>query len=536
MGNKLGNKYWEKRKAQRMFEHMQTAEESAEQIAKLYLKVSGYTSNQMDKIYDRFKRKHSLSDKEAMNLLNTLEDPTSLQELKQVLNRTNSTKEKEELRTILESPAYRARLDRLQQLQSEIDVMMDQVYKQEKLRSTSHYINLANDSYYKGIYDVQQATGLGFSFDTISPKQVDKLLQSKWSGMNYSDRIWQNTHALAKDIKRELLVNLMTGRTDRETSEILSNKFGTGAMEARRLVRTESAYIANEMEAESYEECEIDEYIFVATLDIKTSKECQALDMKKFKVKDRQAGNNCPPMHPWCRSTTIAYLDDETLASLTRRARDPETGKTNEVPGDMDYPTWHEKYVENVPAKLSAEKSCKNKRTDRIQYDKYNDIIGKENMPESFEKFQQMKYNDSDKWNMLKDYKKSRSNNMVSSFTPFDQYVEYKNRIADELVGMKTSDGIEIKTQSKHFIERVFGTTKDPKTGRGRDGVSIEDIKDAMNNPLNTPRDKINQDGNSSRKYLGENVEVSINPDTGVLIQVNPMSSDKRRRLKKNGK
>lgn len=520
--DKKSLKYWEKRKAQRMFEHMQSAEDTANIISQGYWKASGYINHELDEIYGRFKAKHSLNDKEARRLLDKVQEC--------------DTDEKKELLKLLESPAYSARIQRLQDTQREIDRLMKQQYHLEQDRSTRHYTNLVGESYYKSIYDIQKDTGLAFSFSKIQPEQINKILNSKWSGTNYSERIWNNTQALAKDLKEEMLVNLLTGRSDREVAEILSNKFATGSMEARRLVRTESNFIANEMEAQSYEECDIDWYVYVATLDMKTSKECQALDMKKFKVKGRQAGKNCPPMHPWCRSTTIAYLDDETLTSLTRRARDPETGKTNEVPGDMDYPTWHEKYVENVPAKLSAEKSFKNKRTDRIQYDKYNDIIGKENMPESFEKFQQMKYNDSDKWNMLKDYKKSRSNNMVSSFTPFDQYVEYKNRIADELIGMKTSDGIEIKTQSKHFVERVFGTTKDPKTGRGRDGVSIEDIKDAMNNPLNTPRDKIDQDGNSSRKYLGENAEVSINPDTGVLIQVNPMSSDKRRRLKKNGK
>ena len=32
------------------------------------------------------------------------------------------------------------------------------------------------------------------------------------------------------------------------------------------------------------------------------------MDGKIFPVKEKQIGLNCPPMHPWCRSTTISVL------------------------------------------------------------------------------------------------------------------------------------------------------------------------------------------------------------------------------------
>ena len=48
-------------------------------------------------------------------------------------------------------------------------------------------------------------------------------------------------------------------------------------------------------------------------LDSRTSKICNELDGKRFKVKDRQAGTNYPPMHPFCRSTTIAVIDVDKM-------------------------------------------------------------------------------------------------------------------------------------------------------------------------------------------------------------------------------
>lgn len=340
-----------------MFEYMQSAEDTADEIAKLYQKSSGYLSAELDKIFERYKRKHHLTDAEAYRLLNSMHDKTSLEELKEAL-RSGDGVEKDILAE-LESPAYRARLERLEQLQHQLDQTMREVYKQEKARTTSHYVDLANEAYYRSIFDIQQRTGLGFSFSAIDPAVIDRIINSKWSGANYSKRIWNNTQALAQDLKEELLVNLVTGRPDREVAEIIANKYAQGASNARRLVRTESCNLANQMEMRSYEECGIDKYRYVATLDLKTSAVCRKLDGKVFPVSEQQPGVNCPPMHPWCRSTTICLIDGIDMANMKRRARDPVTGKTYTVPADMTYQQWYEKNVKGNPEAEAKEKELK---------------------------------------------------------------------------------------------------------------------------------------------------------------------------------
>ena len=104
---------------------------------------------------------------------------------------------------------------------------------------------------------------------------------------------------------------------------------------------------------------------------------------------------------------------------------------------------------------------------------------------------------------------------MISAFTSFNDYEKYKKIINDELIGLTTSDGIKIRSQSKHFIERVFGTSNDPYTNRPRNGVEIDDIKAALVNGQVIK--KIN-----STKYRSNICEVAVNPRTGVLIQTNP--------------
>lgn len=398
----MSSTYWENRKVQDMFHYMEQAEEKADEISKLYLKASRYISLESEEIFEKFKSKHSLSDSEARRLLNLLQDKTSLDELKEALRSGKSDKTKAELLALLESPAYQARMERLKQLQNQLDIVMQQIYQQEKTVNTNHYVDLANESYYRSVFRVQQRTGLGFSFNLIDPKVIDLMINSKWSGANYSARIWSNTNALAQDLKEELLFNLITGRTERETAEIIANKFAVGSSKARRLVRTESCFLAGQMDMEGYEECGLERYRFLATLDLVTSEICRTLDGKVFLVSEQTPGTNCPPMHPWCRSTTIAIIDGEELSQLKRRARDPKTGRTYTVPGDMTYEQWYKQYVKDRPEAEANEKMIKNRFSDKKQYESYKKVLGKE-APNSLDSFQEMKYNQSEKWDDLKE-------------------------------------------------------------------------------------------------------------------------------------
>ena len=149
-------------------------------------------------------------------------------------------------------------------------------------------------------------------------------------------------------------------------------------------------------------------------------------------------------------------------------------------------------------------------------------MFGKQNIPLSLSEFQNLKYNDKENWLLLQKYTRSRSSGKFSAFSTFGYYKKYHKIIQDEIVGRTTKDGVVIKLQSDHFIERVLGTTEKegPQKNKKREGVEIEDVISALTDP-----EKITEKEGSegkSRKYIGENVEVTLNPDTGNLIQTNP--------------
>ena len=157
-------------------------------------------------------------------------------------------------------------------------------------------------------------------------------------------------------------------------------------------------------EIESYKECDIEEYIYAATLDLRTCEICQPLDRKVFKVSKARPGKNLPPMHPNCRCTTRAFLGSDTLKRIQRRAGDPKTGKTYLVPANMNYEQWYQKYVVDKYGQDQAEvmkKKILNKASDRKQHERYRKILGDE-IPERLDDFHKLKYNKPEEWETLK--------------------------------------------------------------------------------------------------------------------------------------
>lgn len=326
---------------------MDKAEKQADKFDKVYQEAKTYLDKEINKIFDKFQRDYGLSQVDARQVLKNMKDKKDLNELRKVLEARPNDPNIQRLLADLDSPAYSFRMKRLERLSDDLDRMRESIYHSEKTGSDAFYSNLMKDSYYKATFDLQQQTGLAYGFSGLPESEIKHLQSFSWvgDGSTYSTDIWKNTGKLTSSIKDELLMSLMTGRATRETAQAIAERFNVGQNDARRLVRTESAFFHNQMELLSYEEADIEKYIFVAVLDKRTSRICQEHDNQVYDRDKAVPGVNCPPMHPWCRSTTVAYDEDADYSKLKRRARNPETGKTELVPADMTYKEWYSKYV-----------------------------------------------------------------------------------------------------------------------------------------------------------------------------------------------
>ena len=106
----------------------------------------------------------------------------------------------------------------------------------------------------------------------------------------------------ASDLKKELDVHYIQAKKEIQKS--------INDLIARYMFKTDLSY-ADAMKYLTSKEfrMSLEEYEFLAKIDSRTSEICKKLNGEKFKVKDARAGVNYPPMHPHCRSTTVAVLD-----------------------------------------------------------------------------------------------------------------------------------------------------------------------------------------------------------------------------------
>ena len=238
------------------------------------------------------------------------------------------------------------------------------------------------------------------------------------------------------------------------------------------------------------------------------------MDLKVFDLKNYEIGITAPPFHVNCRSVTIPYFDDEEEGE--RAARDPETRKTVYVSDKMTYKEWKQKFLVEKVFEWKT-KAVSKIVQDVGQFEIYKKIIGEKNLPENIDKFQELKYSNIERWESLKSYKRSIQIGELTPLIDFETYEKIKKEIQHRLVGIVLPDETEIKSFSNHFIARILGSIE-----QKRNGVLIKDVKEALLIPVEKPKLKIDKRTEGiSMLYEGKNLQVSINPDIGNLIQIN---------------
>lgn len=454
--------YWENRRAKEMYEAMESAEATAKDIRDIYAKASRELNFQIAEIYERYQNKFNISEAEALMLLNQDITPDRIRELSEKLAELKGLEANEVLKE-LESPAYRKRIERLQQLQTNIDKMMRDVYKQEKLVSTDHYVEQYGNSYYHEVFDIMNATGLDYSFSYVDPKELNHIVNSNWSGANYSQRIWGNTQGLAEELKTQLSLAYLTGKSEKDMAMELANKYSTSAAKARRLVRTESAYISNQAVAAADKDAGIDKYRICAVLDLKTSEICREQDGQEYEYDDMEVGVNYPPFHPYCRTTVLSVLDDDCVEGLARRARDPVTGETKKIPASTTYKEWYAENVANNPEALFAEQVEKRRGADIEQYGRYLDVLGKKKVG-SIDDFREKKYKTPEEYEDLKvEYREINGYNEIlkSENVITDAMKQVAEKCKVEMAGLDT----RVKSKKRYLekMQRRLNGNRDPK-------------------------------------------------------------------------
>lgn len=519
--------YWNKRANERMASYHRDSDETIRKITSAYDKAVKDINGDINNIFYKYMKDSDLSEKEVRKLLNSKIPKKELNDIRAKIHGIQDEELKRYMMAQLNAEAYKARITRLEALKESIYINTKLVADVEIKQSTKLYTDNIKKAYYTNLFDIQKGLGIGFNVAEMPLESIQEILKNNWSGKHYSKRIWHNTDVLAEKLEEVITNGLMTGKSSKNMAIELEELTNYGKFAAERIIRTETTYISNSAEIESYKECGIDKYVFIATLDLRTSKVCREKDKKIFKVKDAEAGVNLPPLHPHCRSTTRAYF--KNTESLQRRARDPQTGKSYLVPGDMNYQDWYDKFVVDKYGEDKTEvfeKMVKNKSSDRKQFNKFKEYLGKDS-PNTLKDFQELKYNNIKQYKSMKDFISFKESKKIPLDTTLNKWNDIVTEASNKIVGIVTPNGINIEEVSNHMIERFIGD------GVKRKGVLVDSAVNALINPLEIKEVKTDDLGRKSQKFIGEYATVSINPDTGNLIQTNPTSTKLAERLKR---
>lgn len=153
------------------------------------------------------------------------------------------------------------------------------------------------------------------------------------------------------------------------------------------------------------------------------------------------------------------------------------------------------------------------------QYEAYEANLGKNMVSKS--EFVRIMSDRSEK-KLFTHYSEAVKRGDVSPLADYDLYRRTAIELQDKCVGLVTSNGVKLEKRSLHSIDRVIGSVE-----QRRSGITVDDVVKALTSPEAEVRPVRYSKTAASQKIIYRNAEVTINPITKTLIQVNPHHREK---------
>ena len=403
---------------------------------------------EITKAFRTFQYGEDITEAEAEELINAESQRRISRELQAELERTDDPSIKAELTRRIHATAYGARISRLEAVKQNVFIYFTKLAIDEIAKTKTLYNTVVEESYYRTIHDFGYGVNMGVNFSLLPSKAIDEIVSAKWHGASFSSRVWSNTKQTAEQAQEIITRGLLSRKSYNQMANELAEVTQNSKYNATRLVRTQCNHYLNAGEFKAYEELGVEQYLYLATLDYKTCRRCQPLDGRIFNTKDKREGVNAPTIHPHCRCTTTVPVE-----FARRWARDPITGKGVKIP-NTTYSEWVESMSEEQKAAFDKNvKMYKNRSSDKKQYERYKERLGKENVPETLELFQEKKYNGSGDHKALE-----RSYRTIGEIEGKSQWSDTFRQKAIDAYWEFKQNGIEMSAHAVgRFLDRCEG-------------------------------------------------------------------------------
>ena len=335
--------YWKKRFIAIENQNTQKTKKYFENLENQFKRTNKKIDAELSTWYRRFAVNNNISLAEAKKLLNSNELKEFKWDVNEYIKYGKENAINQQWMKELENASIKKHVTRLDALKLQLQNQVEVLYDEQKADYTKLAKSVYHDTYYKTAFEIQKGFNIGYDLNGYSENVFEKALNQTWGsdGSNFSNRLWKQKAELINTLNNELTLNIIKGNSVDNAINTIAKKFNTSKFKAGRLVMTESAFLSSVSQKQCYKDLDVEQYEYVSTLDSHTSKICQDMDGQVFKMSDYEPGVTAPPLHPYCRSCTCPYFDDDYGERIAR----DENGEKYFVPSNMKYHDWYKKFV-----------------------------------------------------------------------------------------------------------------------------------------------------------------------------------------------
>lgn len=339
------SEYWKKRFLDLEAASNAYGQEAFQKIEPAFDSAQKTIQKEIEAWYGRYAKNNNITMQEARKQLSGKELKEFKWDVKEYIKYGQENALNQQWMKELENASARFHVNRLEALKIRTQHAAEVAFGNELDELDAMARKVFTEDYYHSIFEVQKGFNIGWEVGQIDEKKLNTLIKKPWAadGKNFSDRIWSQKTQLVDELHTQLTRTCILGKAPDDAINAISKKFNTTKNNAGKLVMTEQAYFHSVAQEKAFDDLDVEEFEIVATLDSSTSEICRELDGKHFSMKEYEPGVTAPPFHPWCRTVTVPYFQDNFTGERAARGAD---GKTYYVPDSMTYKEWKKSLVD----------------------------------------------------------------------------------------------------------------------------------------------------------------------------------------------
>ena len=299
---KSSKDYWAEREQENLRKNLKTEAEYYKEIENIYKYTMDQIQKEIDSFYAKYASKEGISIAEAKKRASKLDMEEFSRKAKKYVEEKNFSKQANDEMRLYNLTMKVNRLELLKaQIGLELVAGFDELQRfyEEKLTDRT-------------MEEFQRQAGILGMTVADNAALAAAIVNASFKNATFSERVWMHQDLLRAELDKLLQTGLIQGRNPRELARMLRGTFDASIFNSERLLRTELARVQTEAQRRSYIENGFDQYTYITTGDGKVCSECKPRNGKHFGVDDMMPGDNAPPMHPCCRCSTAAYMDDKS--------------------------------------------------------------------------------------------------------------------------------------------------------------------------------------------------------------------------------